>query len=167
MLISTLEEWHDAKHREPSREEVAFVNSIEVTSCPYCGSVRIRKDGRSKKIGLAFRECKDCGRKFNPLAGIVFDSRKIPISEWVEYLAHTFEFHSTKTLASDNRNAGSTWRYWRDKAFLALDGCQEGIVLSGTVWIDETYFPKWRSETELSGGRGSPGCRGTSSAWPR
>ena len=153
MMISTLEEWHDAKHRDPSKDEIDFINSIEVPSCPYCGSARIRKDGRSKKTGLAIRECKGCGRKFNPLAGTVFDSRKIPISEWVEYLAHAFEFHSTKTSASDSRNAGSTGRYWRDKVFLALDGCQEGIVLSGAVWIDEIYFPKWRSETELSGGK--------------
>ena len=153
MMISTLEEWHDAKHRDPSKDEVDFVNSIEVTSCPYCGSEMIRKDGRSKRTGLIIRECKRCGKKFNPLTGTVFDSRKIPISEWIEYLAHLFEFHSTKTSASDNRNAGSTGRYWLGKAFLALEGYQDGIVFSGTVWIDETYFPKWRSDLELSGGK--------------
>lgn len=28
MMVSTLSEWYDAKHRPPSADEVAFVNSI-------------------------------------------------------------------------------------------------------------------------------------------
>lgn len=153
MMISTLEEWDDAKHRDPSREEVDFVNSIEVTSCPYCGSVRIRKDGFAKKTGLAIRECKDCRRKFNPLAGTVFDSRKIPITEWVEYLSHVFEYHSIRTSARDNRNVDTTGHYWLCKIFLVLREWQSATVLSGKIWIDETYFPKWPSETEEKDGR--------------
>ena len=78
MMVSTLSEWYDAKHRSPSADEVAFVNSIPVGTCPRCGSENVRKDGRSKKTGLIVRECKDCGKKFGPLTGTVFDSRKIP-----------------------------------------------------------------------------------------
>ena len=94
MMVSTLSEWYDAKHRSPSADEVAFVNSIPVGTCPRCGSENVRKDGRSKKTGLIVRECKDCGKKFGPLTGTVFDSRKIPLSEWIEFLVHLFQFHS-------------------------------------------------------------------------
>ena len=90
MMVSTISEWYDAKHRKPSKEEVYFINSIVIEECPFCGSKRIRRDGFNKKTGLAIRECKTCGRKFNPLAGTIFDSRKIPFSEWIEFLVHLF-----------------------------------------------------------------------------
>lgn len=153
MFSSTISEWYDAKHREASAEEVEFVNSIAIESCPYCGSKEIRKDGRSKKTGLVTRECKGCDRKFSPLTGTIFDSRKIPLSEWIEFLVHIFQFHSVKTSSFDNRNADSTGLYWLSKVFAVLDGRQDGTVLSGRVWIDETYFPKWPSETELREGK--------------
>lgn len=160
MMVSTLSEWYDAKHRRPSAEEVDFVNSIPIDSCPHCGSRAVRRDGKSKKTGLIVMECKGCGRKFGPLTGTMFDSRKIPLSEWVEFLVHLFQFHSVKTSSMDNRNAESTGRYWLSKAFAVVDEIQSNIRLSGTVWIDETYFPKWRSESERDGG--GRGLRGLS-----
>ena len=45
MMVSTLSEWYDAKHRPPTADEVAFVNSIPVGSCPRCGSENVRRDG--------------------------------------------------------------------------------------------------------------------------
>lgn len=40
----------------------------------------------------------------------------------------------------NNRNAFTTSRYWLQKVFLTLQGSQDGIVLSGDVWLDETYY---------------------------
>ena len=153
MLVSTISEWYEAKHRKPSSEEVEFINSIPIESCPYCESSSIRKDGRSKKTGLATMECKDCGRKFNPLTGTIFDSRKIPFSEWVEFLVHIFQFHSIRTSSFDNRNAEDTGFYWLSKVFAVVDGFQDGTILSGRVWIDETYFPRWKTESISSDGK--------------
>lgn len=78
----------------------------------------------NKKTGLAIQECKTCGRKFNPLAGTIFDSRKIPLSKWIEFLVHLFQFHSVRTTAFDNRNAVTTGLYWLSKVFLVVDGIQ-------------------------------------------
>lgn len=41
----------------------------------------------------------------------------------------------------NNKNAFSTSQYWLKKLFLTLENSQIGIVLSGTVWLDETYYP--------------------------
>ena len=153
MMVSTLSEWYDAKHRRASPEEVAFINSLPAGTCPHCGSPDVRRDGYAKKTGLLIRECKSCGRKFNPLAGTVFDSRKIPFSEWVEFLVHVFQFHSVRTSAFDNRNADSTGFYWLSKAFLVVDGIQDGVTFSGSAWIDETYFPRWKSEAATKDGK--------------
>lgn len=157
LMISTLEEWYDAKHRKASPEEVAFVNSLPVKTCPRCGSAELRRDGFAKRTGLLIRECASCGRKFNPLAGTIFDSRKIPFSEWVEFLADLFQFHSVGTSAFGNRNADSTGYYWLDKIFLVVDGAQDGIVFDKTAYVDETYFPRWRSKAEKKDGKGLRG----------
>lgn len=157
MMVSTLSEWYDAKHRRASPEEIAFINSLPVGGCPYCGSAGLRRDGFAKRTGLLIRECRSCHRKSNPLSGTIFDSRKIPFSEWVEFLVHLFQFHSVRTSAFDNRNADSTGFYWLSKIFLVVDGIQDGIVLSGDVWIDETYFPRWKSLRETRDGKGLRG----------
>lgn len=138
MIDATASEWFAQKHRRQSAEEIAMVNAIRIPSCPYCGSKDFAKDGR-RKDGIQKLLCQSCGRRFNPLTGSVFDSKKIPMSEWIEYLLHLFEFHSIVTSARDNRNAKTTGFYWLRKVFAVLDGCQKGVVLEGTVWLDETF----------------------------
>lgn len=83
--------------------------------------------------------------EIRPLAGTVFDSKKIPISETIEFLYHLFQFHSSTSSAESNMNADSTGLYRMAKLFLAVDGIQEGIVFGGRVWIDEKYVPVWKS----------------------
>ena len=139
----TIDEWYAAKHPRPGQDEVDFVNSLEVNTCPYCGSRDLKRNGHSSATGLAIRMCRACGRKFNPLNGTIFDSRKIPISEWFEFLTHLFQYHSIATSSADNRNADSTGRYWLSKVFLALEDYQDKTMLSGRVYIDETYVPVW------------------------
>ena len=59
LISSTIHEWYDAKHRKSSIEEIEFINSIKVTHCPYCGSVRFIKFGRYGN-GYQRYNCKDC-----------------------------------------------------------------------------------------------------------
>jgi transposase-like protein len=139
LISKTVHSWYDAKHSAVSREEVDLVNSIEVDHCPLCGSVLIHKNGHYKS-GMQCYRCRDCGSKFSPLTGTIFDSHKIPISEWIEYLIHLFEFHSITTSARDNRNASSTGKYWLLKVFRVLQNIQDDVKLSGNVYFDEIFF---------------------------
>ena len=43
--------------------------------------------------------CLDCGKAFSPLTVTVFDAHKIPVSEWIEYMIHLFEFRSLSSSA--------------------------------------------------------------------
>lgn len=86
-----------------------------------------------------------CGRSFNPLTGTLLYSRKIPLSEWVEFLLHLFEFHPVKTSARDNRNAERSGKYWLTKVFSALDGKE---LLVASEWRSK---PAKRSTLELFG----------------
>ena len=47
-----------------------------------------------------------------------------------------------------NRNAYNTTRYWVEKLFLILKEWQDSIMLSGDVYIDETYYPLMEKDTE-------------------
>ncbi|HBT64476.1 MAG TPA: hypothetical protein DEB10_07445, partial [Ruminococcaceae bacterium] len=70
----------------------------------------------------------------------IFDEHRISISEWIEYCMNLFRHVSISVDSWNNRNAFSTSRYWLQKVFLTLQGSQDGIVLSGDVWLDETYY---------------------------
>ena len=139
MVSDTIHEWYDAKHRTVSVKEIELINSREVLNCPKCGSVEFIKYGKDRN-GIQRYRCSECQSLFTKLTNTIFDSRKIPITEWIEYLIHLFEFHSVSTSSRDNRNALSTGRYWLIKVFEVLKDYQKDIVLSNTIYLDETYF---------------------------
>ena len=43
LISSTVHEWFDQKHRNSSKEEITFINSISITKCPNCNSTHIVK----------------------------------------------------------------------------------------------------------------------------
>ena len=139
LISSTVHEWYDAKHRISGKEEIELINSINVSCCPHCGSLDFVFNGHYRN-GVRRFLCRDCRRSFNPLTNTIFDSKKIPISERIEYLIHLFEFHSINTSARDNRNASSTGKYWLYEIFEVLKHYQDDIILSGEITLDETFF---------------------------
>ena len=127
--------------RHPSlaeSNEAAMINSHAPNQCPFCGSERYSKIGYDGN-GIRRFKC-SCGRKFKPTTGTIFDSRKIPVCEWIEYCLNIFRYISLNADSWNNRNAISTSKYWLEKLFLTLEGYQDSIVLSGKVWLDETYY---------------------------
>lgn len=152
LFKSTLNEWYNAKHRTISDDEVNFINSITINKCPYCGSTSFIKNGH-RKDGIQKYKCISCSKSFMPITNTIFDSHKIPISEWFEYLLHLFEFHSIKSSSYDNRNANSTGTYWLIKVFEVLKGIQDDVVLEGRIYLDETYFPKVKSDNITINGK--------------
>lgn len=153
MLVeNTVQEWYDAKHATSSIFEIEFINSLDIKQCPFCESNDFTKYGH-KKDGTQRYICKECGKRFTALTNTIFDSKKIPISEWIEYLLHLFEFHSINSTAYDNRNSPTTGKYWLIKTFEVLKGIQNDVVLDGTVYLDETYFTKVRSKLVTKDGK--------------
>ncbi len=139
LVENTVKEWYEAKHRKQSKDEIKFINSQKIDTCPYCGSNNFYKSGKTSN-GIQRFFCHDCSKRFNVLTGTIFDSKKIPISEWIEFLLHLFEFHSIKSSSFDNRNAETTGKFWLQKVFLVLKDVQNDVILSGDVYIDEKFF---------------------------
>lgn len=152
LISSTMKEWYEAKHRECSKEEIDLINSIKPLVCHKCMSKSFIKYGKDGN-GIIRYKCKICNSTFNNLTNTIFDSHKIPISEWFEYLLHLFEFHSIKSSSRDNKNANSTGKYWLIKIFEVLKDYQNDIVLSGDIVFDETFFTVIHSERNYKDGK--------------
>lgn len=119
--------------------EVPFINSYVPSCCPYCKSSSFMKFGLDNN-GIQRYRCNTCNQRFKPTTGTIFDSRRIPVSEWIEYCTNIFRYVSLNADSWNNKNALSTSKYWLEKLFLTLQGSQDSIVLSGNVWLDETYY---------------------------
>lgn len=146
-LREAYEDWYAQKHPKPTPAMVRWFNAHRPLACPRCGSPVIWGHGACAS-GIARYECGACGRTFTPVTGTIFDSFKIPPSEWMEFLLHLFEFHSVRTSARDNRNADSTGRYWLFKVFAVLRGWQDGIVLGPAAEIDEFSIRRREGDVE-------------------
>lgn len=136
------------KQRHPDiREsnEADMINSYPPTVCPYCKSARVKKFGLTRN-GVQRYRCMDCGKTFLPTTGTIFDEHRIAIGEWVEYCMNLFRHVSITADSWNNRNAFTTSRYWLQKVFLTLENSQNDIMLTGSVWLDETFYSVMRSD---------------------
>jgi transposase-like protein len=58
----------------------------------------------------------------------------------MEYCLNLFRHISITADSWSNKNAFKTSIYWLKKLFLTLEDTQNDIVLSGRVWLDETFY---------------------------
>lgn len=140
------------EERHPSIKdsgEAEMINSYVPTSCPYCESNQFIRKGYNSN-GIVRYRC-SCGKTFKPTTGTIFESRKIPVSEWIEYCLNIFRYISLNADSWNNRNAISTSKYWLEKVFLTLENTQNDVVLSDTVWLDETYYALMMRDRKTDG----------------
>ncbi len=138
---------YEARHPKLSTTgEAEMINSFVPVRCPYRGSERFNKRGLTTN-GIQRYRC-SCGQTFVPTTHTIFDGRKISVSEWMEYCLNLFRYVSINADSWNNKNAFSTSQYWLKKLFLTLEDCQQDIILSGSVWLDETYYPVISSQID-------------------
>ncbi len=130
------------RHHKPLKDttEHDVINSYIPEKCPYCCSKSFMKYGKNKNL-IQIYKCNKCNSKFSSTTGTIFDIRKISVSEWIEYTRNLFHYLSTNSNSWNNRNAFTTSSYWLHKIFLVLQNYQKDNMLSGTVWLDETFYP--------------------------
>ena len=116
--------------------------------CPYCGSTHFIRFGKYKVTNLQRYLCKDCQQSFCVTTGTIFEDHKISIGEWLQYLLNLFDYVSLNAGSKNNKNSFTTSRYWLQKVFLVLRHYQDDIVLSGRVYLDETYIKVRKQDVE-------------------
>jgi len=122
---------------EAHEGDVAFFNGYERESCPFCGGELVRFG--HDRSGLQRYRCTSCRKTSTPVTGTIFEDRKLPLSAWTDFLAQTFSYASMSLMTWEDRRSDTTIPYWMAKLFSVLEGVQDDVVLSGTVWLDETY----------------------------
>ena len=155
LIEETTMTWYENKHPSTSVAEVKLINEIDIKECPFCGSKSIVKFGK-RKDGIQTYKCNSCNKRFNPLTNTIFDNRKIPISEWIEFIINIIGYSSGNKAALINQNSITTGFFWIEKFFMVLEGVQDNIKLDGDVFIDEMFFnkPSKKSHNAQKGLRG-------------
>ena len=147
------QEEYDNKHPDISNsKEITLLNSFAIDSCRICHSKNIQKYGHTK-TGIQRYFCNECKHSFTVITNTIFDNRKISITEWIEFCLDIFRYESLNITSKTNKNANTTTKYWLKKLFLLLEDYQNDIVLSGNVYIDETYFPVTSSKKVTKDGK--------------
>ena len=119
--------------------ETQLINSYKPDGCPHCSSEIIKLYGHTRN-GVQRYMCLECKQTFTPMTRTIFEGHKISISEWIEYLLNIFRYVSINADSWNNRNAFTTSRYWLEKLFLVLETYQNSLILSETIWLDETFY---------------------------
>lgn len=130
---------YDFRHHDFEGDS-EFYNGYPRDSCPHCGSPQIARKGKDRD-GLQRYSCKTCGRYFSPVTGTIFEDAKLPVSAWADFVLQAVSFESVNAMTREDRRSDTTAPYWMAKLFAVLEGIQDGVVLSGRVWIDEAYWP--------------------------
>jgi len=139
-LKQKYDSYYAERHRKVEDSgEAEMINSYVPFKCPFCKGLKFKKSGYSKS-GIQRYMCGECGKTFLPTTGTIFDDHKISMSEWMEYCLNLFRHVSINVDSWNNKNAFKTSRYWLAKLFLTLENAQDTIVLSGNVWLDETFY---------------------------
>jgi transposase-like protein len=130
---------YEERHQKVADSGEAYmINSHPPIKCPFCGLPDFKKSGYTHS-GVQRYKCV-CGKTFLPTTGTIFDDHRISISEWTDYCLNLFHHVSITADSWNNKNDFKTSRYWLQKLFLTLEGVQDNIVLSGKVWLDETFY---------------------------
>lgn len=119
--------------------DALFFNGYPRSACPFCGA-GVAKAGFNRS-GVQRYRCKACARVSTPVTGTIFDNSKLPVAAWSDFILQALSFESVSAMTRENRRADTTSPYWMAKLFEVLEGIQDDAVLSGRVWIDETYWP--------------------------
>lgn len=83
---------YNQRHPDADESEIQMINSYIPKYCLYCGAEKFIKKGLDT-IGIQRYKC-ICGKIFKPTTGTIFESRKIPFSEWIEYCLNLFRYVS-------------------------------------------------------------------------
>ena len=149
LVMDAHREAYDRLHDSDRAGDALFFNGYARRRCPRCGSERIVKNGHDRS-GLLRWRCNSCFRDFTPVTGTIFEGRKMPVSDWVEFLLELFSYESVNEIVRQERRSPTTPPYWLAKVFAVLRGVQDGVVLGQELklQIDETFYPIPLAEAE-------------------
>lgn len=108
-------------------------------SCPSCGFPDCWQNGKTP-AGHKRWLCPECGSQFSALTGTVLEYGKKELPTWERFITCMCYNAPIDLIAEVCEITHKTAFEWRHRVFATVDGCQDRLVLSGRIWIDELYL---------------------------
>ena len=144
---------YDFYHSGTSQDAALINSSAGKPACPYCGSPSVESKGATKSGSRRLR-CRACGKSFVPTTGGLLAYHKLPVKTVVRFLVNVLTDASVNEASKVAKISMRTAVYWLNKAFLALRGYQDTLVLSGVVYLDDKLIDVEASK-KLKDGKGN------------
>lgn len=143
LLCSAVDKRIDKQKYGVTSFEDAALHYGRKPSCPQCGSASFTKDGYTNNRSRRYR-CSACGTGYTLLSNSIFNSSKIPFHKLMQYV-NLMEFNVPLEMCCEIIGiASNTAELWRKKIFQSVTGYQDHLILSDTVFIDETYIEDYQ-----------------------
>ena len=107
--------------------------------CPHCGKEEISKYG--KRNGKQRYKCNSCNRIFLDTTKTIFSSTKLSKEKLYKLILLVIDDTKIKTIQDILSISERTAYMWRLKIYKNTNEMVKNTLLSGKVWIDETYVP--------------------------
>lgn len=111
--------------------------------CPKCGCEVYANDGYTKAGHNRYR-CKECDSSYTLLSDSIFNSAKISLHILDNYIGLMSYNVPLELLCEIVGISANTAELWRKKIFNTVNNYQDHLILSGNVWIDETYVEDYK-----------------------
>ena len=130
------------KYGETSFEDLALRYGRKPV-CPKCGSKEYTNDGYTNAGHNRYR-CKECNCSYTLLSNSIFNSTKLSLHTLDNYIKLMSYNVPLELLCEIVGISSNTAELWRKKIFNTVNDYQDHLVLSGKVWIDETYVEDYK-----------------------
>jgi hypothetical protein len=115
--------------------------------CPICGekdAYKITRKSKTKNVRAQLYQCKEttCNTQFSVTSGTIFHDSHLPLNKWFTAIALMIDAKKGMSALQLQRHLGCNYRtawYLAHRIREAMDE-PEGLKLTGTVEIDETYI---------------------------
>ena len=129
-----------AFYHSGTAQDAELLNSAAARGpCAFCGSPHTESKGRTKSGSRRLR-CRDCGKSFVPTSEGLLSYHKLPVKTLNRFLVNVLTDASVNEASKVAKISMRTAVYWLNKAFLALRGYQDALLLAGTVYLDDKFI---------------------------
>lgn len=111
--------------------------------CPKCGSKAFTNNGLTSAGHRRFL-CSNCGCEYTLLSNSIFNSAKISLhllDTYIQLMSYNVPLELLSEIVGISSNTSDLWR---KKIFTTVNNYQDNLLLSGNVWIDETYVEDYK-----------------------
>ena len=120
------------RNHTPGPHDAPFFDGCMRDRCPLCQSGAVSKSGFDAR-GVQRYGCLSCRRRFSPLTGTVFESHRISVEGWFEFLLGIMSYESLAGIAQRDRRSPTAPPYQLAKVFIVPPTMWSLVLADGSV----------------------------------